>query len=1470
MKFKVPALLALACSPLAQASDIVITGVIDGPLSGGTPKAVELFVVNDIPDLSSCGLGSANNGGGTDNQEFTFGAVAASAGTYIYVASESPNFTSYLGFAPDYTSGAMAINGDDAIELFCGGAVVDVFGDINTDGSGQPWEYLDGWSYRKSGTTADGNTFNIANWDFSGRNALDGETSNDTAASPFPLQTFAEGSGGSGGSGGGSGGSGGTGLEGVCFNCPDLSKIADATTFDDAAYYAAAITEVNAGSSAAVIKDALNTIISQDHRVLTYAEVWTALTETDEDPANSDNVILFYKGTSLAKLSNGSGAQSSDPDNWNREHSWPKSHGFSSDSFEAHNDIHHLRPTDISVNSSRGNLDFDNSDNPLAEAPLNRVDGDSFEPRDEVKGDVARMMFYMDTRYEGLGSDVTPDLTLVDNLTSTGTSELGRLCRLIEWHNGDPVSAAETERHNTIYEYQGNRNPFVDHPEWVATLYTANACGDTGGGSGGGSGGGTGGGTGGEGSASDAGAILITEVLQNPSAVSDSNGEWFEIVNSGIAPVNLNGWTVRDDDNDSFVIDQDVILFPGEYAIIGNNSDVAANGGVAVDYAYGSQMFLSNSSDELVLEDTSGAIVDEIAWDGGPVWPDPNGASMTLVDFSGDNNDGTKWQAEPTETFGNGDRGTPGTSGATFALVITEIMQNPSAVSDSAGEWFEVLNTGAIAVNLNGWTLRDDDSDSHLVTADAFVAPGTYAVFANNADSATNGGVDAVYEYGSMFLSNGSDELVLQRPDGTIEDQVNWDNGATFPDPNGRSMTLTSAFVDNSIGANWFAEDTQTYGDGDYGTPGTGPDGSASGGDDGGTGGTVELGLCADPATLIHTIQGNGSESLLVGEQHVVEAVVTGVFTELGGFFVQEQDSDADADSSTSEGLFIAYSAETSLPQVNDVVRAVGTVEESFGKTQLAVSDSFAACGTGSVTASVLSLPFASTETAESLEGMLVISDGALTVNDTYNLGRYGEVSLSNGRRYIPTNLHAPGSPEAVSLADVNSRNTILLDDGVNGSNPEQVVYPTGGLSASNTLRSGDTVTSLTGVVDYSFSNYRVIPTQAPTFAQNNVRTDAPDLDRGNVTVASLNVLNLFNGDGQGAGFPTSRGANTIEEFERQIAKTVAAIAQMDADIVGLMEIENDGFGDNSTIMQLTQRLNAVMGEGTYSVVNVGGPLGTDAIAVALIYKSAVVEASGSPVINEGAVHNRPPLAQTFVANNGAELTVVVNHFKSKGCGGSSGADADQADGQGCYNATRVAQAQDLMSWLASDEALSDKPNKLIIGDLNSYAQEDPIVAIENSGFTNVIESIGGAEAYSYVFGGEFGYLDHALASESLMAQLIDATEWHINADEPRVLDYNVENKSAQQLVDFYAADAYRVSDHDPVLVSFDLTADNSFADLDGDSDIDLLDIRALMLAISRGEEIDPAFDLNNDGAINSLDISLMRGLCTRNRCSTR
>ena len=171
--------------------DLIITAAFDGPRTGGVPKGVEIYAKADIADLSEYGIGSANNGQGTDGEEYTFPSMMVTAGTFLYVSSDSMGFIDFFGFETDFNAGAaMGINGDDAIELFHNGAVIDIFGDIDVDGNGTPWEYLDGWAYRVNGTGGDGSNFVLANWSFSGVDALDGESTNATAATPVPIGTY--------------------------------------------------------------------------------------------------------------------------------------------------------------------------------------------------------------------------------------------------------------------------------------------------------------------------------------------------------------------------------------------------------------------------------------------------------------------------------------------------------------------------------------------------------------------------------------------------------------------------------------------------------------------------------------------------------------------------------------------------------------------------------------------------------------------------------------------------------------------------------------------------------------------------------------------------------------------------------------------------------------------------------------------------------------------------------------------------------------------------------------------------------------------------------------------------------------------------------------------------------------------------------------------------------------------------------
>lgn len=607
--------------------------------------------------------------------------------------------------------------------------------------------------------------------------------------------------------------------------------------------------------------------------------------------------------------------------------------------------------------------------------------------------------------------------------------------------------------------------------------------------------------------------------------------------------------------------------------------------------------------------------------------------------------------------------------------------------------------------------------------------------------------------------------------------------------------------------------------------------------------------ICASGVfTPIYAIQGNGDTSPLVGNVVTVRGVVVGDFEGLSpalrGFYLQEEVGDGDP--ATSDGVFV-FNDNNNDVSIGQRVVLTGTVGEVSGQTQITrtLSQPIVDCGSASLPAPVdVTLPLTSAADLERFESMRVRLLQELVVTDNSYLGRFGQVSLSfGGRLWQPTQVVTPGAP-ALALQAQNALNTIILDDATNQQDPDPVIFARNGLTltAANTLRGGDTVSNVVGVLTYGWGGasaspnaYRVRPTEPVTFVAANPRP-APVPRAGALRVANANLLNYFNTFGAGncnngvGGAPTDcRGASNAAEFQRQISKTVAALLDSRADIIAVQELENDGYDANSAIQDLVNHLNAATAPDTFAFIdadaNTGATnaLGTDAIKVGLIYKPERVQPVGATaVLTTGAfglfgltdsptptLRNRPPLAQSFEERiSGERFTVVVNHLKSKGgsCANNDTSspapnDGDANDGQGNCNRTRTVAAQELAAWLATDPTGIADPDILIIGDLNSYLQEDPIRALKDAGYIHVAESRMGAQFYSYSFRGQWGALDHGLASPTLDAQIIGAHEWHINADEPVVLDYNTEFKSSAQQAYFYAPDAYRSSDHDLLLV---------------------------------------------------------------------
>ena len=578
----------------------------------------------------------------------------------------------------------------------------------------------------------------------------------------------------------------------------------------------------------------------------------------------------------------------------------------------------------------------------------------------------------------------------------------------------------------------------------------------------------------------------------------------------------------------------------------------------------------------------------------------------------------------------------------------------------------------------------------------------------------------------------------------------------------------------------------------------------------------------APVATPINQIQGSGRSSPMDDSAVTIVGVVSGDFqnndadlsNDLGGFYVQEQRPDSDP--ATSEGVFV-YIGDSAIVDVavGDQVMVEGTVNEHFGETQISAA-LVTVIGSGSVAAVDVDLPV----DLERYEGMLVRLPQALTVASLYELERFGTVQLvAGGRAYSYTNQSPPSVAGYATHQARFADRSVLLDDGRVEQNLSPVRYLNAGADRNYSIRSGDTATGLTGNLRYARGSgssgaegYRLMPTVDPLFVSANPRPNATK-SAGTLRVVGFNALNFFSTIDNGqdncgpSGNAGCRGADSADELQRQLSKLVSALNAIDADVVGLMEIENN---DGIALQMLVDRLNKVSGK-PYAYVDTGS-VGSDVITTAFLYKTTTVRLQGKPIILDSRVdvrfdetRNRPSIAQSFrQTSNGAVFSVVVNHLKSKGSSCADGGDPNRNDGQGNCNATRTQAAVALADWIATDPTGSGDTDYLIIGDLNAFVFEDPLIALKNAGLTNLLAATFGGNYWSSVFTGESGALDHALAAESLLPQISQASAWHINSDEPVALDYNTEYGRDPALFD--ATSPYRTSDHDPIIVDLDLS----------------------------------------------------------------
>lgn len=618
----------------------------------------------------------------------------------------------------------------------------------------------------------------------------------------------------------------------------------------------------------------------------------------------------------------------------------------------------------------------------------------------------------------------------------------------------------------------------------------------------------------------------------------------------------------------------------------------------------------------------------------------------------------------------------------------------------------------------------------------------------------------------------------------------------------------------------------------------------------------VDPGPVTPPVTkTIAEVQGNGTASPLVGASVTTRGKVTATFPTGGfsGYYIQTPGTGGDltpANHTASDAIFVFSSATAGSVQAGDYVEVTGAVSEYFGMTQVTVA---AAADLKKLTeaapevkATGFALP-AEEAFRESLEGMLLTPQGPVTVSDNFSLNQYGEIGLAGGTTPLeqPTAVAEYGSATYTATVAANAARGIKLDDGattnfLKDATTKAMELPY--LTTADPVRVGAPVSFKTNVVlSYTNNSWKFQPlthlTPANAEAVQPVsfgattRTDAPAAVGGNLKIASFNVLNYFPTTGDTiagckfyndrAGNPITvsggcnvRGAANAENLQRQQDKIVAAISKSGADVVTLMEVENSAqFGKtrDDALAKLVDALNiATPGIWDYVRTPANAPplADEDMIRTAFIFKKAVAEPMGESIILNDTVafaSARKPMAQVFKpvgASDDKKFIAIANHFKSKG---SAATPEDTDKGQGASNLARTAQAKSLLAFSNDLQASKGTDKVFLIGDFNSYAKEDPINVFTAAGYVNQDEkatNADGSSKHSYLFGGMVGSLDHILASPGANSVVTGADIWNINSVESVALEYSRYNNN---VTDYYAADQFRASDHDPVVVGLNL-----------------------------------------------------------------
>jgi len=919
--------------------------------------------------------------------------------------------------------------------------------------------------------------------------------------------------------------------------------------------------------------------------------------------------------------------------------------------------------------------------------------------------------------------------------------------------------------------------------------------------------------------------VRVNEIHYDNSGTDE--GETIEIY--GPAGADLTGWSL--------------VLYNGSNGTQYNTSNLSGTipdlgGGFGVTTTtYPENGIQNGAPDGIALVDGSGEIVEFLSYEGTFAATDGPAAGLTSTDIgvaegtstSPDQSlqrlDETTWTGPACSSFGQ--LNDPAAPVECPVVELPEVRFSEIHYDNAGTDANEALEVyGPAGTDLTGWSVV-------LYNGNGGASYGSTILMATIPDSGDGNGVAVVDSFSS--IQNGSpDGFALVDDTGTVIEFLSYEGVFTAVGGPADGLVSTDIGVaeDDSTTVD---QSLQRDGDGDWAGPFC-----ASFGEINDPNATADC--PSEPVNVfIHEVQGAGDTTPLGGDTVIIEGVVTSDFQTaefLRGFNVQEEDADADADPATSEGVFVFDPTEPTVTDVSigDTVRVTGTAGEFSDQTQITASEIEILVDVDDdvvdpevVTTLTLEFPVEPGFDFEHIEGMLVNVPQDMYITEYFNYDRFGEMVIGAERYLQPTAEFEPGSPEQLAALDEITRGRITLDDGKSAQNPEFLRHPNGGAfggddpasGLTNLWRGGDILNDVTGVISPSFG-WRIQPTQPAGHTAANPRTGSHEDVGGRIEVTAFNVLNYFTtiDDGSLICGPLQnvecRGADNSEELERQASKIVSALTEIDSDVVGVIEIENHH--DDDAMEDLVERLNAVAGAGTYDFVrnddHDGKPVGTDAIRVGIIYQSATVTPVGSDIVlddpsfldpnSSGVDKNRAAQAQLFEENaTGERFSVVVNHLKSKGSECGAG-DDDLVNGQGNCNGTRAAAAGVLADWIDVDPYFDTDDDVLIIGDLNSYDKEEPIDVLRADGYTDLIGDFQGEDAYSYLFDGQLGYLDYAMANSSMAAQVTGTTVWHLNADEADVLDYNTDFKGPVQTA-IFEENEFRSSDHDPVIVGLDL-----------------------------------------------------------------